>query len=184
MSCLWVQRRIQEFLKSCTIKSRKKLDGGRGRWKRGSGILVFSRVDVVLDIITVVVVVVYFLIVYFTTFYMDVIELFTSWKKKLYNSWTGLKGINFRGGYRIPRRRGRQPLGGHQHTNLSDFPKNCTKLRKFWSIGERAPGAPPLDPPLNLSLVDIQTSVHNTFVTLKCCWKLHFNCELNFLCHN
>ena len=44
-----------------------------------------------------------------------------------------------RDGYRIPRRRGRQPLGGRQHTNLPDFPKNCMKLRKFWSVE----GAPP-----------------------------------------
>ena len=46
-----------------------------------------------------------------------------------------------RSGSRIPRRR------GCQHTNLPDFPKNCMKLRKFWSVGE-APGTPPLDPPL------------------------------------
>ena len=25
--------------------------------------------------------------------------------------------------------------GGRQHTKLSDFPKNCMKLRKFWSVG-------------------------------------------------
>ena len=38
----------------------------------------------------------------------------------------------FRGGYRILRRRGRNPPGmGRQHTNLPDFPKNCMKLRKF-----------------------------------------------------
>ena len=30
---------------------------------------------------------------------------------------------------RIPRRR------GNQHTNLPDFPKNCMKLRTFWSLG-------------------------------------------------
>ena len=35
---------------------------------------------------------------------------------------------NVRGGSRISRRR------GHQHTNLPDFPKNCMKLRKFWSV--------------------------------------------------
>ena len=33
------------------------------------------------------------------------------------------------------------PGGGHQHTNLPDFPKNCMKLRKVWSVVE--PGAPP-----------------------------------------
>ena len=48
-----------------------------------------------------------------------------------------------RGGSRISRRRGRQPFGGgRQHTNLPDFPKNCMKLRTFWSVGG-APGAPP-----------------------------------------
>ena len=53
-----------------------------------------------------------------------------------------------RGGYRILRRRGRQPSGGgRQHTNLPDFPKNCMKLRKFWSVGG-APGVPRLYPPL------------------------------------
>ena len=49
--------------------------------------------------------------------------------------------ILFRGGSRISRRRGCQPSEGrHQHTN---FPKNCMKLRTFWSIGS-------LDPPLLL----------------------------------
>ena len=28
--------------------------------------------------------------------------------------------------------------GGRQHTNLPDFPKNCMKLRKFWSPLESA----------------------------------------------
>ena len=52
-----------------------------------------------------------------------------------------------RAGSRIPHRRGRQPVGGGgQHTNLPDFPKNCMKLRKFWSVG--GPGGVPLDPPL------------------------------------
>ena len=47
-----------------------------------------------------------------------------------------------KGGSRIARRRERQ------HTNLQDFPpKNCMKLRKFWSVG----GAPPpWDPPLRV----------------------------------
>ena len=27
------------------------------------------------------------------------------------------------------------PEGGRQHTNFPDFPKNCMKLRKFWSVG-------------------------------------------------
>ena len=42
--------------------------------------------------------------------------------------------------------RGRQPMGGGQHTNLPDFPKNYMILRKFWSVGggaarrQRPPG--------------------------------------------
>ena len=52
---------------------------------------------------------------------------------------------HYRGGSRIPRRRGRQPsMRKRQHTN---FPKNCMKLRKCWSGG--APEASPLDPPLH-----------------------------------
>ena len=37
------------------------------------------------------------------------------------------------------------------YTSLPDFPKNCMKLRKFWSVGVGgAPGeTPPLDPPLS-----------------------------------
>ena len=35
---------------------------------------------------------------------------------------------------------------GRQHTSLPDFPKNCMKLRKFWSVGVR--GRSPLDPPM------------------------------------
>ena len=52
-----------------------------------------------------------------------------------------------RGGSRIPCRSGADPLGGRLHTILSNFPKNCMKLRKFWAVGGRggrAPGAPPL----------------------------------------
>ena len=45
---------------------------------------------------------------------------------------------------------------GRQHTSLPDFPKNCMKLRKFWS-GGRAP----LDPPLVLERI------------LKLCAKLY-----------
>ena len=31
---------------------------------------------------------------------------------------------------------GAKPMGrGCQHTNLPDFPKNCMKLKKFWSGG-------------------------------------------------
>ena len=43
---------------------------------------------------------------------------------------------------------GADPLEGRQHTILSNFPKNCMKSRKFWAVGGRAPGAPPLNPPL------------------------------------
>ena len=62
---------------------------------------------------------------------------------------TGRNNVNFffilemiRGGSRISRRRGRHPSRGMcQHTH---FPKNCMKLRKFWSVGgDRAPRAPP-----------------------------------------
>ena len=46
-----------------------------------------------------------------------------------------LTAFNCRGGSRIPRRRGRQPsMEKRQHAN---FPKNCMKLRKFWSLGGR-----------------------------------------------
>ena len=38
---------------------------------------------------------------------------------------------------------GANPLGGRQHTILSNFLKNCMKSRKFWTVGGRAPGAPP-----------------------------------------
>ena len=39
---------------------------------------------------------------------------------------------------------------GRRHTFFfSKFPTNCTKLRKFWTVGGRgALGAPPLDPPM------------------------------------
>ena len=37
---------------------------------------------------------------------------------------------------RFPVGGGANPPGGvRQHTNLADFPKNCMKLRKFWSVG-------------------------------------------------
>ena len=48
----------------------------------------------------------------------------------------------------FPVGRGTNPLRGHQHTNLLDFPKYCMKLRKFWSMGGPHWGCPPLDPPL------------------------------------
>ena len=48
-----------------------------------------------------------------------------------------------RGRYRIPRRRRRQPSGGHQHMILSNFAKNCMKLRKFWAMGGEALESPP-----------------------------------------
>ena len=34
---------------------------------------------------------------------------------------------------------GADPLGGHQHTILSNFPKNYMKSREFWAMG----GGPP-----------------------------------------
>ena len=41
--------------------------------------------------------------------------------------------VVYRGGSRIPRRRGCQPsMGRRQDTN---FPKNCMKLRNFWFVG-------------------------------------------------
>ena len=55
-----------------------------------------------------------------------------------------MNALPTRGGYRIPRRRGANSQGGRQHTNQLDFPKNCMKLRKFWSVGgARVKGAPP-----------------------------------------
>ena len=48
------------------------------------------------------------------------------------------KTSQFRGGSRIPRRRGRQPSGGRQHMILPNFVKNC-RVR------------PPLNPPLQLT---------------------------------
>ena len=57
-------------------------------------------------------------------------------------------GMNgYRGGSRIPCRRGCRPSRGHQHTILSNFHKNCMKSRKFWALGGRVGGAP-LDSPL------------------------------------
>ena len=38
---------------------------------------------------------------------------------------------------------GTDPPGGRQHTILSNFPKNCMKLRKFWAVGGMRTGAPP-----------------------------------------
>ena len=50
---------------------------------------------------------------------------------------------------RLPRRRGRQ------HTNLSGFPKNCMKLRKFWFVGGGGgAGGAPLNPPLVNNIVN------------------------------
>ena len=39
------------------------------------------------------------------------------------------------GGSRISPRRGRQLPGGHQHTILPNFPKNCMKLKEFGPPG-------------------------------------------------
>ena len=53
-------------------------------------------------------------------------------------------GFSVLGGANPPER-GRKPM------ILANFPKNCMKLRKFWTVGG-APGAPPLDPPLEGAL--------------------------------
>ena len=34
---------------------------------------------------------------------------------------------------------GANPPGGRQHTILQNFPKNCTKLRTFWSVEGEPP---------------------------------------------
>ena len=49
---------------------------------------------------------------------------------------------------RISPRRGHQLPGGggHQHTNLPNFPKNCMKLKEFGRMSLTLP----LDPPLSL----------------------------------
>ena len=41
----------------------------------------------------------------------------------------------YRGGSRIPRRRGLQSYSGRQHMILPKIPKNCMKLRKVWAMG-------------------------------------------------
>ena len=41
------------------------------------------------------------------------------------------------------------------------FPKNCKKLRKFWSVEGRAPPLPHLDPPLTLMVHHICTTHSN-----------------------
>ena len=47
---------------------------------------------------------------------------------------------------------GVNPPGGHQHTILPNFPKNCMKLRNFWATG--GGGCPP---PLDLPLTILQS---------------------------
>ena len=65
---------------------------------------------------------------------------------------------NIRGGSRISHRWGRQPSRGRrQHTN---FPKNCMKLRKFWSGG--APGSA-TDHHHDLHTLHTQTHTHTPF---------------------
>ena len=46
---------------------------------------------------------------------------------------------------------GAHPWGGANIQICRVFPKNCMKLRKFWSVGGGGTGrgSPPLDPPLN-----------------------------------
>ena len=52
--------------------------------------------------------------------------------------------INNRGGSRFPHRRGRQlPRGGANLWFCQKFPKNCIKLRTFWTVGGL--GAPTYD---------------------------------------
>ena len=87
--------------------------------------------------------------------------------KQKFNVLVRMKWTNqhSRGGSRIPHRRGRQPSGGRsQHTN---FPKNCMKLRKFWSVGGGAPGVPPLDPPLYSASSSPSTIINNQSFALK-----------------
>ena len=60
--------------------------------------------------------------------------------------WVYLRGCTYMvcsGGYRIFPRRGRQLPGGHQHTILPKFPKNCMKLKEFGPPGGGASPAPP-----------------------------------------
>ena len=40
------------------------------------------------------------------------------------------------------------PLGGCQHTILSNFLKNCMKSRNFWAVGGLHARGAPLNPPL------------------------------------
>ena len=55
--------------------------------------------------------------------------------RSLYSHALWVLGESSGGGYRIPRRRGRQLVGGAPTYKLAGFPKNCMKLRKFWSVG-------------------------------------------------
>ena len=49
----------------------------------------------------------------------------------------------------FPRGGGANSLGGHQHTILPNFPKNCMKLKEFGPPGGRArPKFYYVDPPL------------------------------------
>ena len=84
-----------------------------------------------------------------------------------------------RGGYRIPGRSGCQPLGGYQHTNLPDFPKNCMKLRKFWSVGGRAPREPPLGSATDYGpfrpIGSVTDQYFISFNLLLCCQQLQVN---------
>ena len=48
----------------------------------------------------------------------------------------------------FPRGGGANSPGGHQHTNLPNFNKNCMKLKEFGPPGGDASLAAPLDPPL------------------------------------
>ena len=53
------------------------------------------------------------------------------------------KKLDYLGGYRIPRRRGRQHSGRGATYDFAKISENCMKLRKFLALGRRASGAPP-----------------------------------------
>ena len=55
------------------------------------------------------------------------------------------------GGSRISPRRGRQLPRGRQHMILPNFTKNCMKLKEFGPRG----GAPPLDPSLGTTVINV-----------------------------
>ena len=77
---------------------------------------------------------------------------------------------------------------GHQHTNLSDFLKNCMKLRKFWAeVGgaRRERLLPPLDPPLQKNRVKQRGSLleHTLYVASPLVIRSNYACISTQLCH-